>query len=222
MGAQKMQDLTVAVLEDDVSTRSYLVSAIEAKGQLSVIAHWGSLQEARDWFAAGGHCSALLLDIGLPDGNGISLIPEIRKLKQAPEIMVITVFSDPEHLMHAIDAGAAGYMLKDAEASTITESVLHLLAGGSPISPSVARYLLNRIKGNDEDSVACPLTYREHEVLLLISKGLTSNEVADILDISYHTITTHVRNIYKKLSVRTRSEAVFEAQRRGYIKLTRE
>ncbi len=212
---------TIGVLEDDANTREYLVAAIEEHEALSVVAQWDSLGQARDWFKSGRACSAMLLDIGLPDGNGISLIPEIRKCQPSPEVMVITIFSDPVHIMGAIDAGVSGYLLKDADPETVRKSVLSLLAGGSPISPSIARYLLNRIQGSDDETVAS-LTEREREVLVLVSKGLTSGEVASALQISYHTVTTHVRNIYKKLSVTTRGEAVYEAQRLGIISISKQ
>ena len=213
----------IAVLEDDIPTRQRLVAAINEHADLAIVAELRSLAEARAWLRAEEFCAAMLVDLGLPDGNGLSIIPEVRARAAPPEVMVITSMGDRRQVMQAIEAGATGYLLKDAEPRAIAAAVLELLAGGSPISPSIARHLLRRFQepptGRPEDQAGLTLTSREQEVLTLVAKGLIYEEIADQLGISYHTVTTHARHIYRKLSASTRSEAVFEAVRLGLIRI---
>jgi DNA-binding NarL/FixJ family response regulator len=136
--------------------------------------------------------------------------------------MVITIFGDEQHVVTAIEAGAMGYLLKDGSAEYIGSSVLEMMAGGSPISPPIARYLLRRFRPPDagEDDTAPPkLSEREHEVLTLIVKGFSYAEIARLIGVSAHTVTTHVRNIYRKLEVHSRGEAVYEALQLGLVKI---
>ncbi len=168
----------------------------------------------------------LLLDLGLPDGDGVELIEFIEKQGLSTKVIVITVFNDEKHILDAISAGAMGYLLKDEEYQEIEVSITQMLNGGSPISPSIARHLLKRFQSS---VLSCPddiikhnknkvkLTRREIEILQKISKGFTCKEISVIENLSYHTIATHVRNIYKKLSVNSRAEAVFEAYNMGLL-----
>jgi DNA-binding NarL/FixJ family response regulator len=134
--------------------------------------------------------------------------------------MVISSVSEQRRVMQAIEAGASGYLLKGTEAPTVPDAVLELLAGGSPISASVARHLLQKLQEPAPDKPTTKLTERESEVLTLAAKGLTNGEIAEALGMSYHTVTTHTRHIYRKLSSRSRTEAVFEALRQGLIRIT--
>jgi DNA-binding NarL/FixJ family response regulator len=149
-----------------------------------------------------------------------------------PEILVITVFGDERHVVSAIEAGAAGYLLKDAHPTAVADAIFQLLEGGSPITPIIARHVLKRFKVGLEPAAtkgdAAPaseivhkvhLTPRETEVLNLVSRGYSNNEIADLLKMSFHTVTSHIKHIYVKLSVRSRSEAVFEAAQMGILDL---
>ena len=135
--------------------------------------------------------------------------------------MVISVFGDEASLIHALEAGARGYLLKSDRASDLRESVAQLIAGGAPISPGIASYLLQRFNAtpdsNATDDHHSSLSPREQQVLELIVKGFSNQDVADELGISGHTATSHVRSIYRKLEVRSRSEAVYEALSRGIV-----
>jgi DNA-binding NarL/FixJ family response regulator len=168
----------------------------------------------------------LLLDLGLPDGNGVEVIEFIEKQALSTKIIVITVFNDEKHILDAISAGAMGYLLKDEEFQEIETSITQMLKGGSPISPSIARHLLkqfqcssllSRDKDIKQNKITVKLTRREVEILQKISKGFTCKEIAEIKNLSYHTVATHVRNIYKKLSVNSRAEAVVEAYNMGLL-----
>jgi len=161
----------------------------------------------------------LLTDLGLPDGSGIDLIRQAYA-QGAVESIVITVFGDESHMMGAIEAGATGYLLKNSALESVGDAIVEMLDGGSPISPSIARALIRRVAPPDTArEVPVELTQREQEVLNLITKGLNYREISSTLGISYHTVASHVKHIYRKLQVGSRSEAVFEAAQMGLIRV---
>jgi DNA-binding NarL/FixJ family response regulator len=213
----------VVIVEDDENTRARLGRAVEAHPELTLAAMAGSIAEGRAALAA--HKPAVLLcDLGLPDGSGIDLIREARRTNTDTLAMVITVFGDESHVVAAIEAGAMGYLLKDESPEHIGRSILEILAGGSPISPPIARHLLRRFRTVPaEAGIAADelphLSEREHQVLTLIVKGFSYAEIAGLLGVSGHTVTTHVRSIYRKLEVHSRGEAVYEALQLGLVKL---
>jgi DNA-binding NarL/FixJ family response regulator len=213
----------VLLVEDDEPTRVRLARAIASRAELRLIASAGSCREA---LAALDRevPDVLLTDLGLPDGSGIDLIREVRRRALATECMAVTVFGDERHVVAAIEAGATGYLLKDGSSEYLTDSILQLLAGGSPISPLIARQLLSRFREEppprqDSTQESAPsLTEREREVLLYLVKGFTGPEIGALLGISGHTVASHVKNIYRKLAVRSRGEAVYEAMQLGLVK----
>jgi len=209
----------ILLLEDEPSTLERLRRAVEDHPALSVC---GQAMSCRDGEALirSGEYDVLLSDLGFPDGNGIHLIRLSRQLHPQAEIMVITVFADERHVLTAIEAGASGYLLKDGDSSYIGESILQLLAGGSPISASIARHLLQRLKPEapQPNPDAPPMTPREQQVLELVAKGFSYAEIATTLNISVNTVTSHIKQIYRKLSVNSRGEAVFEASQMGLIR----
>jgi DNA-binding NarL/FixJ family response regulator len=134
--------------------------------------------------------------------------------------MVISVFGDEAHVVAAIEAGATGYLLKDARGDEITQAIHRLIAGESPISSAIARHLLRRFQPSPAAAPAAagpPLTPRERQVLQLIAKGLSYQRIAETLSMSPHTVTTHIKQIYRKLEVNSRGEAVFEAHQLGLL-----
>ncbi len=214
---------TILLVEDDEPTRARLAEAIGAHRDLRLLAAVGSCAEAIQALDRTAP-DVLLTDLGLPDGEGVELIRELRRRKLATQAMVITVFGDEQHVVSAIEAGALGYLLKDGSSDYIGSSILEMLAGGSPISPPIARYLLRRFRAPDAAAAPDPsdlprLSDREHEVLTLIVKGFSYAESARLMGVSPHTVTTHVRNIYRKLEVHSRGEAVYEALQLGLVKL---
>lgn len=171
----------------------------------------------------------LIVDLGLPDGSGIDVIRLARQKWPACHSMVSTTFGDESHVIRALEAGAYGYLLKDSSPDQLVAEIRNLHAGGSPVSPLIARLLMKRFHqpggalaatsgGGDHDKQTIALSAREHEVLGHITKGFTSNEIAEFMQVSYHTVQTYVRRIYEKLNVSSRSEAVYEARHQGLIK----
>jgi DNA-binding NarL/FixJ family response regulator len=211
----------ILLVEDDANTRERLAKAVTDHPKLVLMAAVGSCADARAVLDADTP-DVLLTDLGLPDGDGVDLIREVRRRRLPTEAMVVTIFGDEQHVVAAIEAGAMGYLLKDGPAEYIGNSVLEMMAGGSPISPPIARYLLRRFRPPDaaDDDAAPPrLSVREHEVLTLIVKGFSYAEIARLIGVSAHTVTTHVRNIYRKLEVHSRGEAVYEALQLGLVKI---
>lgn len=208
---------SVFVLEDHPHTRQMLVDVIAGHENLELVGACDSLTTAKDWFAENEAPTAALIDLGLPDGRGEELLGDISGLPTL--CLVMTVFADETHVIRAIEAGAVGYLLKDREPQEITQAILDVIDGGSPISPSIARHILNRFRAPIACKLDNPLTDRESEVLSLIAKGLTYEEIADALELSVHTVTSHIQHIYRKLSVRSRGEAVFEATQLGLVRI---
>lgn len=164
----------------------------------------------------------LITDLKLPDGNGIEAIRALRVAQPEAEAMVISVLADEATVIRAIEAGASGYLLKDADSIDLVEAITELMAGRSPISSRIARVLVRRMGGREKEGAPPPenpLTAREMDILWGVAKGFTYGELAKHLGISRQTVPVHVRNIYRKLEASNRSEAVFEATRLGLIRL---
>lgn len=213
---------SVLLLEDDPITRERLAEVVQAATGLTLAAAVADVRSALAWLGAHAPPAVLLADLQLPDGSGIDVIRWLRAHAPASEAMVISVFGDEAHVVAAIEAGATGYLLKDATADEIAQAIARLLAGESPISSAIARHLLRRFQPAPGAPLAAapapsPLTPRETEVLQLIAKGLSYQRIADTLTMSPHTVTTHIKQIYRKLAVNSRGEAVFEAMQLGWL-----
>ena len=210
----------VLLIEDDGPARNRLARILEGWDQGSLVAACGTLSEAKQVIDREA-IDLLITDLRLPDGNGVEAIRRLKTISPNAEAMVISVLADERSVLDAIEAGAAGYLHKDAYAFDLLECVNELLAGHSPISSRIARLLVRRLSGKEtnELSVSVPsdLTAREMEILNAVARGLTYEEIASSLEISRHTVPVHIRNIYRKLSVNNRSQAVFEARERGIL-----
>jgi DNA-binding NarL/FixJ family response regulator len=167
----------------------------------------------------------MLIDLGLPDMNGVDVIRYAAAHHPKCDILVVTLFEDDLHVLASLEAGATGYLLKDAGAGCIAASIHELHAGGSPISPGIARRMLARFRAAapvprrhaSAASALSPLTERETELLGLIAKGLSFDDIGQRLGISPHTVVAHIKKIYRKLAVHSRGEAVYEAGQLGLL-----
>ena len=158
-----------------------------------------------------------LIDLGLPDGSGVQLI---ERLQSHTLCIVATVFDDDAHLFPALRAGAQGYVLKDQNPDALADMLRGIAAGQPPLSPSIARRLLRHFAPAPQPtqpSAETDLTARETDVLRLTAKGLTRQEVAQMLQLSTHTVAGYLKDIYRKLSIGNRAEAALEAARRGLV-----
>jgi DNA-binding NarL/FixJ family response regulator len=211
---------TVFIVEDDDLTRTSLVRRVaESQAGLQVTTAVGTCREIRAALEV-SRPAVLLVDLGLPDGDGLDIIRETAQRWPAVLIMVITVFGDELKVVSSIKAGATGYLLKDDAAVGIGEAIKQMLAGGSPISPAIARHLIRHFRPAQSEAQAPPpvaLTPREMEILTLASKGFSYAETAALLGLTSSTVSSYTKNIYGKLAVSSRSEAVYEATRMGLI-----
>lgn len=219
--------VNVVIVEDDAGVRDILCASIAREPGLKLGAALSSVTEALEWLQA-HQPDVLLTDLGLPDGSGIEIIRQCVSLYPQCDIMVITMFGDEKNVLASIDAGALGYILKDTGDLDVPRFIEDLRNGGSPMSPLVARKLLARHQvvaapvppplGGVSPAGMAALTLRELESLDLIARGYTYAEVAKLLGVSMGTVQTHVKHIYHKLSVHSRSEAVFEAHKLGLFR----
>lgn len=216
----------VLVVEDDAVTRMSLCLAIESERKLALLAALDSVAAAQAWLATQAP-DVLMVDLGLPDGSGLEIIHTCARRYPRCDIMVVTMSSDEASVLGCIEAGAAGYVLKDAGQMDIARAVLDLRAGGAPMSPAIARMVLARVRNQKKPLIrriagnptSASLTKREAVILDLIARGDSYGDVAKLLSVSVGTVQTHIKNIYGKLSVHSRGEAVFEAHRRGLLQL---
>lgn len=209
---------TLLIVEDEVRTRARLAAVIAAQSRYVLLGAVATLAEARASLVQSVP-QVLLLDLGLPDGSGVELIAETRRLPTSPEVLVISVMGDESSVLNAIQAGAGGYLLKDSDDAAIVAAVEQLLEGGAPLSPSIAVHLMRRLQApaSGPGRAAVELSAREMELLRLIAKGLTYDEVAQLTGLRYNTIASYAKELYRKLQVHSRSEAVFEALQLGLV-----
>jgi len=212
--------IRVAVLEDDAMLRGRYVELIGAAEDMQLLWSAGTVAEAGAAFKD-GEPDILLVDLGLPDGSGLDVIRQEKRRHPNCEMMVVSIFGDEENVVAAIEAGASGYLLKDSLADHFLDTIRELQGGGSPISPSVARILLNRSRtpqaGDGTANMDIELGPREAQILGLVAKGFNFGEIGRLLGISANTVKTHIYRIYHKLSVHSRGEAVFEAKKLGLL-----
>lgn len=212
----------VLLVEDDVPTRDWLAGLLQSgqAGPLALACACGTVAEALAWLDGGCAADIVLTDLGLPDGSGLAVIAAAAR--RGAEVLVLSIFGDEAHVLAAIDAGASGYLLKDGSLDAMREHLQCLKSGGSPLSPRIARTLIRRTRSLSptaaapapDDGAAPLLSERELDVLTGIGKGFSYAEVADTLRITTNTVRTHVRRIYDKLAVNSRTEALYEYNRR--------
>jgi DNA-binding NarL/FixJ family response regulator len=214
----------VMIVEDDRAARLRFAEPISSDARTTLTQEVRTGREATAQPLA-ARPDVLLVDLGLPDIHGTEVIRFAARTLPDCEVMVITVFGDERNVLASIEAGAAGYVLKDCSDSDLVDHVLELRAGGAAVSPGVARMVLDRMRVGDgiEDhrktvtegpankGDSLPVTAGEAQVLRLIVRGYTYGEVAERLDIPAHTVGSHVKKTYRKLSVHTAAAAVARA-----------
>jgi DNA-binding NarL/FixJ family response regulator len=217
------QTLRILLTEDDGPVRERLAGLVQGWQGGELIAVCATLAQTLAVIEA-HQIDLLITDLNLPDGNGIQAIRTLRLKQPAAEAMVISVLADERTVLDAIESGASGYLLKDADSIDLIEAITELMAGQSPISSRIARVLVRRLAersgtGKSLEKQNDILTAREMDILWGVAKGFTYGELAERLGISRQTVPVHIRNIYRKLEASNRSEAVFEATRLGLIRL---
>lgn len=213
---------TIAIIEDNQEFLRHFAAIIEAAPDVALSGTAGNGREGLTLIER-GRADVYLIDLGLPDMDGVDLIRHARARHPDCEVVVITMFGDDDHVIASVEAGASGYLLKDSSPAALLDCLRVLRAGGAPVSPLIARKILQRLqRGNAGPARAAPvtrgpLTEREVEMLRTLAKGLSFNEIGELYAISPHTVARHVKNIYKKLAVHSRGEAVYEATAMGLL-----
>lgn len=204
----------IAIVEDDPMVRQYFQGIIASEPGYRIIGMAGDLAGADALLDQSP--DLFLLDIGLPDGLGYDLVPSIKARTRA-KALIISTFGDRDTVVKAIMAGADGYLLKDSSPQVILDGMAATLDGGAPVSPAAAIYLLGFLRTEAEPAVQVHpesrLSLRETELLQAFARGESYKQAARSLGISPHTVGTHVKSIYRKLEVNSRSEAIREAFR---------
>ena len=210
--------ISVALVEDDAATRARLSHVLAAAPGIALVHTAASAREMLDWLA-GNSVNVLLVDLGLPDRSGLEVIRWCSAHQPATNVMVVTLFGDEAHMIGAFEAGARGYLLKDGTEDELARHVLSLHSGGSPMTPLIARQLLARLTSPARPPAPAspPISAREKDILQALSRGYTYDETARLLGIAPSTMQSHVKNIYSKLAVHSKTEAIFEARQLGLL-----
>jgi DNA-binding NarL/FixJ family response regulator len=220
--AELKKPIRAAVIEDEPALRKMIVSLLQADPDYRVVAEFA---EGKPAIAEIPRLAPdiVLVDIGLPDMSGIDVIRKLKVLCPKCNLLVVTTFGDEKTVTSALEAGADGYLLKGTPLEELRRDIQSLQDGGSPLSPMIARKLLNRLQSKADGEKPgsgreTKLTGREHEILEMITKGFSYSETSKICGISAATVHSHLKSIYRKLEVHSKTEAVYEARRRSLIR----
>lgn len=202
------EKIRVVIVEDDKEMRDGLESIVRFHPSLQCLASYGSAEEALGKISANVP-DIVLMDIHLPGISGIECVKQLKTILPQSQFMMCTVYEDSENVFDSLCAGATGYLLKNSPPGRITDAIIDLYHGGSPMSSVIARKVINAFQPEKQlNKDLETLTKREREMLELLAKGYRYKEIADKLFISFETVRTHIHNIYEKLHVQSRTEAV--------------
>ncbi|MBP7808270.1 MAG: response regulator transcription factor [Bacteroidia bacterium] len=214
--------IKIAVVDDIKNVRETIVSKLQLSKDMLVVKEFSNGKEILHAMMQGLEADVIIMDIEMPEMDGIEATEKILTKYPDTKILMCTVFDDETNLFKAICAGAKGYLLKDEKPEKIHRSIFETMEGGSAMSASIALKSLNLIKNatikvKQEVSVESQLSKREIEMLEHIASGMSYEQVANVTGISYGTVRKHLENIYKKLNVHSKLEAVNKARNDGLL-----
>lgn len=217
-----MSKIRILLAEDHAVVRQGTRELLERESDLEVVAEAGDGEEAVQ-LASSQRPDVAIMDIAMPKLNGIEATRQIKASLPATAVLVLTAYDNDQYIFALLEAGAAGYLLKDVRAEELIKAVRAVHAGESVLSPAIARKVINRFapaaSKRAEESVQESLTEREMEVLKLAAKGMTNQEIASELALSVRTVQTHLSNIFGKMQVGSRTEAVLQGLKKGWLVL---
>lgn len=215
-----MTPIRILLADDHIMVREGTRRILEREPDLKVVAEAGDGREAIGYVQK-AHPDVAIVDISMPVMNGIESTREIKRLAPQTAVLVLTAYDDDEYVFAILEAGAAGYLLKNARGSELINAVRKVYEGESVLHPSIAAKVLSRVRRGPiaQDASVSDLTDREIEVLRLAAQGLSNRQIADTLVLSPRTVQSHMANIFGKLQVGSRTEAVMVGLRHGWLKV---
>lgn len=199
----------VGIVEDNKKIRDLIQRYLDMQEELSCPVAVDSVEEMMDYLKEHPQPDVILMDIQLPGMSGIKGMSLIKEKYDGIDIIMLTVYHDSHKIFNALRAGASGYLLKHTSLPEIKDSILKLIEGGAPMSPQIARKVINHFQENaPKKNTDSDLTPREHDIVNGLVDGLSYKMIADRYDISIDTVRAHIRNIYKKLHVNSKAEVI--------------
>jgi DNA-binding NarL/FixJ family response regulator len=201
--------ITVSIVEDSPDVRAIIAGWVGSASGFELVSEYTNVESAVSDLPR-QRPNVVLVDINLSGQSGITCVRQLKPLMPETQFMMVTVFEDSDHIFDALTAGASGYLLKQVPREELLEAIRQVHEGGAPMSSYIARKVVHWFQAKPQESRKEPenLSTREREILRLLARGHAYKEIADELHVSIGTINTHIRRIYKKLQVSSRSEAV--------------
>ena len=206
--------VTVSIVDDNAELRDSIISYLDAAGGFRCVSRYATAEEALEKLPI-DKPSVILMDIKMGAMDGIECVRQLKATMPNAQVLMLTVFEDTELIFNALKAGASGYLLKRMPPAKLVEAIREVVDGGSPMSAPIARKIVQSFQSPPKQAEKkTELSQRELEVLDKLTEGLAYKQIADELGISIHTVCNHIRHIYEKLHVQTRTEAVVRYLRR--------
>lgn len=206
--------LKVVLADDHLVVRTGLRGMLQSDTEVEVVGEASTGREAIE-IAARSDADLVLMDLRMPEMDGVAATKQLRERHPTVQVVILTTYDTDADILRAIEAGASGYLLKDATRDELLRAIHDAAAGESPLAPSVASRLVDRMRGPRQDA----LSAREIEILELVAKGLSNKEIGAQLYISAATVKSHLLHVFSKLGVNDRTQAVTEAVSRGIVRL---
>lgn len=210
--------INVLIADDHSMIREGLKQLLELDGNIKVIAEANDGLECLECISR-LHPDVVLLDINMPNMNGLQVLEHLRNNKKKVKVLVLTIHNEIEYLVRAVEIGVAGYLLKDSDSSVLKKAIQTVYDGETFIQPSLTPLLKERMANPDILTEADMLTKREIDVLKLVAEGRLNRDIANTLQISEKTVKNHVSNIFKKIHVNDRTQAAVYAIKNNFVKI---
>lgn len=209
---ETQETIKVCLIEDDKTIRESYVFLLENATRINVVSHYASVDDALKKIVNDAP-DVILLDIELPGTSGLDGLPKLKKLLPDAYILMLTVYEQANHIFRALGTGASGYLTKNASPEKIISAIHEVVEGGGPMSANIARLVISSFQRSD----ASPLTRRETEILEHIAEGKSRKKIAEELFIDLETVKSHIKNIYQKLDVHSKEDALKTAKEQKFI-----